>query len=135
MGEIERNPFSSRHLETEIYDPHHFYAAYVFDQPNERENDIEALIEQAQELAYLVRYWWLSDAMELQGFHDRLIVCVHHPSPSEDAGMGLYEALVSQGITWNNLEAASVNEYRCLGKPMDCLCCVNNHGNRNINLD
>ena len=56
-----------------------------------------------------MRYWWLSDAMELQGYPDRLIVCVHHPSSSEDAGMDLYEALVSQGITWNDLEAAAVN--------------------------
>lgn len=125
MGEIDRNPHSGRHLEIEILDPHHFYAAYVFDLPNIRENEIDTIIEQAQELGYPVRYWWLSEAVELQGYPDRLIVCVHHPSSSEDAGMDLYEALVSQGITWNDLEAAALDEYCCLGKLMDCLWFLN----------
>jgi len=68
-------------------------------------------------LGYPVRYWWISDAMELQGFPDRLIVCVHHPSTSEDAGMDLYDALKEKGVTWDDLEAAVVDEYRYLGNP------------------
>ena len=55
--------------------------------------------------------------MELQDFPDRLIVCVHHPSVSEDAGMDLYDALKEKKVTWDDLEAAVVHEYRHLGKP------------------
>ena len=118
MGDIERQPSPSRQPETEILDPHHFYAAYVFDRPNERDNDIETIIEQSQELGYPVRYWWLSNAMELQGFPDRLVVCVHHPSASENAGMDLYDALIEKKASWDELEAAVVDEYRYLGKPI-----------------
>jgi hypothetical protein len=103
--------------EAEILDPHHFYAAYIFDQSETREKDITTLLEQSQQLGYPVRYWWLSDALELHGFPDRLIVCVHHPSAAEDAGMNLYDALKEKEVTWDDLEAAVVNEYRDLGKP------------------
>jgi hypothetical protein len=103
----------------EDLDPRHFYAAYVFDQAHEREDDIAALIEQAQQLGYPARYWWLSQAMELQGNPDRLIVCVHHPSVSEDAGMDLYESLTEEQVTWDDLEAAAVDEYRLLGRPIE----------------
>jgi len=37
----------------------------------------------------------------------RLIVCVHHPSVAEDAGMDLYEALEEREVTWDGLEAAA----------------------------
>ncbi|MCK4978632.1 MAG: hypothetical protein KAS36_16980 [Anaerolineales bacterium] len=96
--------------------PGHFYAAYVFDQAETRAHDVETIIKQAQQLSYPVRYWWLSEAMELQGFPDRLIVCVHHPSTSEDAGMDLYDALEEQEINWDDMEAAALDEYRYLGK-------------------
>ena len=110
-------PESLETKKDEILDPHHFYAAYVFDQPETREKDITTLLEQAQQLGYRVRYWWLSDAMELQGFPDRLILCVHHPTVAEDAGIDLYETLKEKGVSWNELEAAVVDEYRDLGKP------------------
>jgi hypothetical protein len=100
-------------------DPRHFYAAYVFDQAHEREDDVATLIEQAQQLGYPLRYWWLSQAVDLQGSPDRLIVCVHHPSMAEDAGMDLYEALEERQVTWDGLEAAAVDEYRLLGKPVE----------------
>jgi hypothetical protein len=103
----------------EDLDPRHFYAAYVFDQAHEREDDIAALVEQAQQLGYPARYWWLSQAMELQGSPDRLIVCIHHPSVSEDAGMDLYETLGEHQVTWDGLEAAAVDEYRLLGRPVE----------------
>lgn len=106
-------------MEAEILDPHHFYAAYIFDQSETREKDITTLLEQSQQLGYPVRYWWLSDAMELQGFPDRLIVCVHHPSAAEDAGMDLYETLKEKEVSWNELKAAVVDEYRYLGKPAE----------------
>ncbi|MCJ7533472.1 MAG: hypothetical protein MUO64_20915 [Anaerolineales bacterium] len=54
--------------------------------------------------------------MELQGFPDRLIVCVHHPSTSENAGMDLYDFLKEKQVTWDDLEAAAMDEYRYLGK-------------------
>jgi hypothetical protein len=116
MSRQERQPESLEPAES--LDPRHFYAAYVFDRSNERKVDIEAIIEKARELNYPLRYWWLSDAMELQGFPDRLIVCVHHPSTSEDAGMDLYHSLKEKQITWDDLEAAAVDEYRYLGKPV-----------------
>ena len=66
-----------------------------------------------------MRYWWLSEAVELRDHPDRLIVCVHHPSLESDAGMDLYEALKEQQISWDDLEAAAVGEYRLLGKPIE----------------
>lgn len=121
MGDSERRLMPGQQPETEILDPHHFYAAYVFDRANERDNDIKAVIEQSQGLGYSVRYWWLSEAMELQGSPDRLIVCVHHPSRSEDAGMDLYDALKEREINWDDLDAAALEEYRYFGKPVGSL--------------
>jgi hypothetical protein len=118
MGDIERQPFIQSDPESEILDPHHFYAAYVFDQAHERETDIRTLIEEAQEHGYPVRYWWLSDAMELSGSPDRLIVCVHHPSGSENAGMDLYDTLKEKQVPWDDLEAAAMDEYSLLGAPV-----------------
>jgi hypothetical protein len=118
MGDIEHYlPFINQ-PEGEIFDPCHFYAAYVFDQAIERERDVQAVLENAQELGYSVRYWWLSDAMDLEGSPDRLIVCVHHPSHSENAGMDLYNALRQKNISWDDLEAAVVEDYCDLGKPV-----------------
>jgi hypothetical protein len=103
----------------EDLDPRHFYAAYIFDQAHGRQDDVATLIEQAQQLGYPVRYWWLSQAVDLQGTPDRLIVCVHHRSIGEDAGMDLYEALGERQVTWDGLEAAAVDEYRLLGRPIE----------------
>lgn len=119
MGDRERGPQSND--QQEILDPHHFYASYVFDKADEHETDIGIILQQAGGLGYPVRYWWLSDAMDLQGTPDRLILCVHHPSRSEDAGMDLYESLSQKAVTWDDLEAAAVNEYRFLGKPVKVL--------------
>ena len=105
----------------EFLHPGHFYAAYVFDQAHERETDIQILIGEAQRLGYPVRYWWLSDAMELSGFPDRLIVCVHHPSGSEIAGMDLYDKLKEKQVDWDDLEAAAMDEYSLLGTPVTSL--------------
>lgn len=121
MGSPERQPAAQPQPELEVLDPHHFYAAYVFDRASKREPDILTLIEQAQELRYPIRHWWLSDAMDLQGFPDRLIVCIHHPSHSEDAGIDLYDALREKGIRWDDLEAAVVEEYKYLGKAVNGL--------------
>jgi hypothetical protein len=114
MWEIEhRQPFTEQ---SEILDPYHFYAAYVFDRMNEHQADVQTLVKQSQELGYPVRYWWLSDAMVLQGSPDRLIVCVHHPSRSADAGLDLYEILKEEEVTWDDLDAAALEEYVQLGK-------------------
>ena len=95
---------------TEHLDPHHFYAAYAFDNATSRRRDVAVLLHEAQRLSYPVRYWWLSEAMDLQDAPDRLIVCVHHPSLAEDAGMDLYSALskIAQKheVAWDSLEAA-----------------------------
>ncbi len=56
--------------------------------------------------------------MELSGFPDRLIVCVHHPSGSEIAGMDLYDTLKEKQVTWDDLEAAAMDEYSILGAPV-----------------
>jgi len=99
MGEIEHE--KPRPAREEIMNPRHFYAAYVFDQPNERVPDFRAVVEASYSLGYPVRYWWLSQAMDLRGAPDRLIICVHHPSASEEAGMDLYDARVVKGISWD----------------------------------
>ena len=102
----------------ENLDPRHFYAAYVFDQAETRKQDVATLLEHARRFNYPVRYWWLSEVIELQDYPNRLIVCVHHPSATEDAGMDLYEALKEHQATWDDLEAAAVDEYQYLGKPI-----------------
>jgi hypothetical protein len=131
MGDHEHLSLSEERPEAEFFDPRHFYDAYIFDAADEREQDIQALIEQAKGLGYPLRYWWLSDGMELQGFPDRLIVCVHHPSSSEDAGLDLYDALKERDVAWNDLEAAVVEEYRYLGKPVEGLNDLrSSHGDR-----
>lgn len=104
-----------RGLLDEILRQGDFYAAYIFDQAISRETDITRVIAQAQELGYPLRYWWLSQAMDLMGSPDRLIVCVHHPGGSSDAGMDLYQALHDVGVTWDDLEAAAMDEYLFLG--------------------
>jgi hypothetical protein len=123
MGHKER--LSHKHLDqleaSEDLNPRHFYAAYIYDRAEEHKEDVATLVEKAHELDYPVRFWWLSDAVDLQGFPDRLIVCVHHPSMTEDAGMDLYEALKEKEVSWNELEAAGVNEYAFLGQPVDKL--------------
>jgi len=79
----------------------------------------KTLVEQAQQLGYPIRYWWLSEAMALQSHPDRLIVCVHHPSSDSDAGIDLYETLKEHQVAWDDLEAAAVGEYCYLGKPIE----------------
>ena len=105
---------------TETLDARHFYAAYAFDNAATRRRDITVLMYAAQRLGYPVRYWWLSEAMELQDSPDRLIMCVHHPSLGEDAGVDLYgvlsQAAQKHKVRWDNLEAAHVDEYRRFGK-------------------
>ncbi|MCI0560771.1 MAG: hypothetical protein MN733_19995 [Nitrososphaera sp.] len=100
----------------EVLDSRHFYAAYVFDQAEMRQHDIEATISEANRLGYPVRYWWLSDAMDLRDAPDRLIVCVHHPVLGENAGMDLYTALINQKVAWDDLDAAAMEEYGQLGR-------------------
>ncbi len=104
----------------ESLDPRHFYAAYVFDDAETRRRDVAVLLHEAQRLSYPVRYWWLSEAVDLQDAPDRLIVCVHHPSSAEDAGMDLYSTMskIAQKheVAWDELEAAQVDEYRQFGK-------------------
>ena len=105
--------------ENENLDPHHFYAAYVFDDPTSHQRDISILIDQSRQLDRPVRYWWLSEAMDRFGdLGDRLIVCVHHPSGSFDAGMDLYRAMEKHQAKWDDLEAAAVEEYLWFGKPL-----------------
>jgi len=105
----------------EILDPRHFYAAYIFDRAHERGDDVASIVEQAQQLGYPARYWWLSQSVQLRDHPDRLIVCVHHPSSDGDAGMDLYETLKEHKVTWDDLEAAALEEYRLLGKPIEGL--------------
>jgi hypothetical protein len=120
MSNLERRPGTGLEPD-EVLDPRHFYAAYIFNQAHEREDDIATLIEQAQQLGYPVRYWWLSEVMELREHPDRLIVCAHHPSSTGDTGMDLYETLKEHQIIWDELEAAAVDEYCVLGKPIEGL--------------
>lgn len=112
---------SKNGLWVEILHPGDFYAAYIFDQAATREANVTQVIAQAQELGYPSRYWWLSQAMDLLGSPDRLIVCVHHPGGSSDPGMDLYQALHDKGVTWDDLEAAAVDEYMWLGAPIRSL--------------
>jgi len=106
----------SRLQERELCCPNHFYAAYVFDQADAHKEDTKALIEEAGRLGYPVRYWWLSQAMDIQDSPDRLIICVHHPANDENAGMDLYNALKARQVSYAELDAAVVEEYVYLGR-------------------
>lgn len=102
----------------EVLSPHDFYAAYSFDYPEMRKDDVIALVEEAYRLGYPIRYWWLSDAMDLQGSPDRLIICVHHPASDTNVGMDVYNALKEKGVMWDDLESAAFEEYRDLSRPI-----------------
>lgn len=102
----------------EIFDPRHLYAAYIYDHPQDHVDDIAALLEKADEFHFPVRYWWLSEAMRLGGTPDRLIMCVHCAETGEEAGLGLYQALEADEVFWDELEAANINEYSLLGRPV-----------------
>jgi hypothetical protein len=67
-------------------------------------------------LGYPVRYWWLSQAMDIQSSPDRLIVCVHHPINDENAGMDLYNALQKRQVLFAELNAAALEEYMYIGR-------------------
>ena len=88
----------------------------MFDQADLHKADITTLIEEAGRLGYPVRYWWLSQAMDIQESPDRLIVCVHHPANDENAGMDLYNALQTRQVSYDELDAAVVEEYVYLGR-------------------
>jgi hypothetical protein len=107
------------HDREEHLDPHHFYAAYVFGSARARQDDIAAVVSNAQQLGYPVRYWWLSETMALDDAPDRLIVCAHHDSFSDAAGLDLYDVLKEQEAQWDFLEAASVGEYSVYGRPAE----------------
>lgn len=103
----------------EDLNPRHFYAAYIYQYAEAHERDITTLLESAQELGSPVRYWWVSAVMDAWDSMDRLIICAHHPSTTEDAGMDLYDRLKTQQVKWDELEAATVEEYRQFGKPIN----------------
>ena len=42
-----------------------------------------------------------------------------NPPTAEDGGMDLYEALIEHQIAWDEAEAAGVEEYRLLGRPVE----------------
>jgi hypothetical protein len=102
--------------EIEICYPNHFYAAYIFDQAESHQQDIGAIIEESQHMRYPVRYWWLSQAIDIQNYPDRLIVCVHHPTNDENAGMDLYNVLRKRQVSFAELNAAALDEYVFLGR-------------------
>ena len=115
MGKHEL-PDRSGGGESELCPSRHFYAAYVFDRVETHRVDLTALFEEATRLGYPVRYWWLSQAMDIQNSPDRLIMCVHHPANDENAGMDLYDALQARQVSYDELDAAVVEEYVCLGR-------------------
>lgn len=115
MGKRER--LEGDHPPTiELCRSNHFYAAYVFDQAETHRVDITTLINEAQGLGYPVRYWWLSQAMDIENGPDRLIVCAHHPSNDENAGMDLYDTLQARHVSYDELNAAALEEYVYLGR-------------------
>jgi hypothetical protein len=115
MGNHEL-PDQNGGVERELCGSNHFYAAYVFDQADSHRSDITTLIEETGRLGYPVRYWWLSQAMDIQDSLDRLIVCVHHPTNDENAGMDLYEALQERRVSYAELDSAILEEYVYLGR-------------------
>lgn len=114
MGDPEQFSRKGRG-EPELCGPRHFYAAYVFDQAEIHRVDISVLIEEAGRLGYPARYWWLSQAMDIEGTPDRLIVCVHHPESGENAGMDLYDTVKARHISYAELDSAVMEEYLFLG--------------------
>jgi hypothetical protein len=128
-GAERPQPSSGRHAEQEYLDPRHFYAAYVFDDAEGRQGHVETLLKLALGLGYPVRYWWLSDAVDLRDMPDRLIVCVHHAEDGENAGMVLYAALevarAEEHVDWDGLEAAALEEYQLYGRRIGAVSDIN----------
>lgn len=105
----------------ERLDSHDFYAAYVFDSPEKHSGDIAVFIEEAGRLDYPVRYWWLSQVVDLRSAPDRLIVCAHHPAAGPDTGMDLYEAAKDTGVAYDELDSATVEEYAYFSRRLKTL--------------
>ena len=120
MGNVERFEATGQTIK-EVCLPNHFYAAYIFDQPTSHQKDIHIIIDEATNLGYPVRCWWLSQAMDIQDSPDRLIVCVHHSASDENAGTDLYEKLHTQGTEFDELEAAAMEEYMFLGRGVSAI--------------
>jgi hypothetical protein len=118
LGFPRQVPSGLSEFPPEHLDMRHSYAAYVFDNPDIRKHDVAAVIEEAGRLGYPVRYWWLSQAMDLGDRPERLIICVHHPVIGEHAGLDLYEKLKELQIEWDDLDAATVEEYLLLSRPI-----------------
>ena len=119
MANPERQPsMDSGYWERgEKLNPRHLYVAYIYDQPQFCEPDIATFIEQAQALNYPLRYWWLSQAINLgDDIPDRLILAVNTRTQGEEAGFDLYQALEAEDIFWDEHEAASYVEYASFGK-------------------
>ena len=77
---------------------------------------VNGQIEESRRIGYPVRYWWLTQAIDITNCPDRLIVCVHHPANDENAGMYLYDTLKARQVSYNELEAAVMEEYLFLGQ-------------------
>ena len=107
----------------EILDPRHFYAAYEFQYAAVRGRDVAVLLDHARRYECPVRYWWVSETANrkgVQGAFDILIVCVHHSSIVKGAEMHaiLRQAAAEHQVAWDDFEAAKLDDYRTLSKPI-----------------
>jgi hypothetical protein len=106
----------------EELDPHHLYAAYVFEDAQSCRDDVATLVNAAGQHGYPVRYWWLSEVMALGDDPDWLLVCVHFPSAEIAEVMDLAEAfketLIRYRVTWHDLETVAVAAYGRFGQPI-----------------
>lgn len=121
MGNVEQ-PRAQPNGGGELCSPAHTYMAYVFDQAETRWADVQAVLEEAQKLGHPMRYWWLSDAMDLSNEQsanfDRLILAVHFPSNHFQTGEDLAQALEGRQSKWDELERATLEEYVGFGRPV-----------------
>ena len=88
--ERKNRPVPFELIQNEELNPRHFYAVYVFENAETRQPQVTQLVHKAWQMDYPVRYWWLSEVADLNGNQDKLNICVHHSSKSEDAGLGVY---------------------------------------------
>lgn len=123
MGTTEQllRPGADEQPASEALDPHHFYAAYVFESAALRGRDVAALFEHAHRFECPVRYWWASEVTNLKGAFDRLIVCVHHTSLVKAVEMhGILRQAAAKGqMTWDDFDAAVLDDYRKFGRIID----------------
>ncbi len=120
-AEFPTLPAVSEELATEeTLDAADEYVAYVFENAYLYGHHIATLVSAARQCGYPVRVWWQSEVMDLEGYPDSLMVCVHFPAPDSVKGADLsvefQKTLLGYGVMWDERDRVTMAEYRRYGQ-------------------